>query len=184
MNKMSKNALFALLLVTASTQIHCFMSEALWREIYVWLGQTTREELIEQHLNKLEEDLIGKPHERIALVIPQHDVNRMKIFGRAELEKQSYQELTDEERSDLILRSMMVEYVKKQTSALASRHTNNDFVINSVTNIIGDSFRNRLEHTPNRNGQALQEFFGTNLEHKVRSSFHNPTYTEYYQHAR
>jgi len=183
MIKSPKTAILGLLLLALSTQTtQCFTPDGFpqfW-QISFWFRETTKDGLIQQHLDDLEHDLIGKPHERVVLVIPMRDVKNIKKMGKNELKNLTYQELQNKDHVHLRLGSVMKQYVTDEARAKASNRINDRDKIDKTANAIGNSFGTRLENTPNRNGQALQEFFGTGLVQKVQESIANPTYAEYY----
>jgi len=178
-----KTAVLGLFLLASNTQVtQCFTPEGFpqfW-QISFWFRETTKEDLIQQHLEDLENDLIGYPHERVMLVIPLRDVKNIKKMGKRELKHLTYQELQNKDRVHLALGSVMKQYVTDEASSIARNSTDNGDKVNATANAIGNSFGTRLENTPHRNGQALQEFFGTRLVQKVQDSIANPTYTDYY----
>ena|SRR5438445_9663510 len=176
MNTSPKTAVLVLLLLTVTTQTTL---PHFWH-ISFSFRQTTQE-LIQQHLNELERDLIGRPHERITLVIPEHDVENIKKIGKSQLEHLTYQELQNKDYVHLVLGSVMKQYVTDEASSIARKTIDDKDKVNAIADAIGNSFGTRLEHAPARNGQALQEFFGTGLQQKIQESINNPTYAKYYR---
>jgi len=184
MNTLLKNTLYAtiILLGTSAHITHCFLPD--WLMIILFSDSNPKKTLIKGHLNRLEEDLIGKPHERIALVIPERDMINIKILGEAELNKLTHEELQNNDTVDQQLGTVMYEYIKDKSHKIGERETTNREAITKTADAISDSFKTRLQHAPNRNGQALQEFFGTSLEQKVKDGVNHPTYYTYYRHTR
>lgn len=182
MIKSPKVAILGLFLLASSPQItQCFTPDGFPQWLFsFWVREITKDDLIQQHLEDLEHDLIGHPHERIILVIPQRDVKNIRKLGKDELQNLTYQELQNRERVHRVLGSIMKQYVIDKASFIARNSSDNSEKVSAIANAIGNSFATRLEHSPHRNGQALQEFFGTNLEQKIQESVSNPAYAEYY----
>jgi hypothetical protein len=192
MNTLPKNHILILFLLTTSVQvITCSPNDAngLWQVIvnifYSNPAKQPQDQLpagitVDDYLAQWRFDLNGAYYPNKVPLIPWQDIFAIENVAKTELHNI---DLRNKDYANQIIGSVMKNYVESQAKTEARKYTSDEDLINRTSSAIGNSFATRLEHTPNRDGHALHQFFGTPLAEMVRSSINNPTYQrgKYYQ---
>ncbi len=99
--------------------------------------------------------------------IPESDINAIIATGRQELLRKTP---TNDYNKNSIMREIITNRVRINTRTIASQFTNNATLIDNTVQSMSGNVKARLARGDNLNGQALQQFFGSNLEHLVKQN--------------
>ncbi len=110
------------------------------------------------YLEQLKHDLKGIPTSKIGTIV---------VMSRQELLRQK--PTNDRKKIDIMCEAV-INCVRIDTRAIASKLTNDQTAVNNTVQSMSGNVKARLAQGDNLNGQALAQFFGSSLEYMVKQN--------------
>jgi len=112
----------------------------------------------DEYLEQFKHDLKG---------IPVSDINAIAAIGRQELIRQRP---TNDNKKNNIMHEAIINRVRINTHTYASSLTKDQSAIDNTVDSMNGNVKARLARGDNLNGEALEQFFGSNLEDMIQQN--------------
>jgi hypothetical protein len=105
--------------------------------------------------------------------VPESDINAIIAATRQEFLRKKP---TNDYNKNSIAREAITNRVRMNTRIIANQLTHNATLVDNTVHSMSGNVKARLARGDNLNGQALQQFFGSSLEHMIKQNLnpHNP----------